>query len=144
MATIGTEKREKMQSSKISFSLLFFFFFFLSFRKHVRELSLPGSAGGKGDNKFLNCFALGSFVNHPPPRSSAKRHRGETKRKGEKSHISDFFSNQQVPFEFPENTPFVPHDISRKKPLYLLDSFDGKIPSVLLVASRNVKDEGDF
>lgn len=49
----------------------------------------------------------------------------------------------QVPFEFPEKMSFVPHEISRKKPLYLLDSFEGKIPSLLLVASRNIKDEGE-
>ncbi len=92
-------------------------------QQHAMSLAL-GKEGAGAVHKFRNPFAVGSFVNHPPPNV----------------HPNVI----QVPYDFAATDSFVPHDIAATKPLSLLNQFAGVVPSVLLVASRNLRDEELF
>ena len=73
-------------------------------------------------NLFRNPFAIGSFVNHPPP--------------GKKSNV------MHVAFDFPASNSFVPHRYARtSRPLYMFDYLANSSPSVVLIATRNLCDE---
>ena len=93
-------------------------------QQHAR---LEAGASGKpeAEERFRNPFALGSFVNHPPP--------------GEQPNV------MQVPYEFKKDLRYVPHEMgSDRRPLYMLDSFLDSTPSIVLIATRNLRDEELF
>jgi hypothetical protein len=93
--------------------------------QHARAQAGVSERAALADERFRNPFALGSFVNHPPP--------------GALPNV------MQVPFDFPKDQRFVPHEIaSPKRPIYMLDSFLETTPSLLLIASRNLRDEELF
>ncbi len=72
--------------------------------------------------RFRNPFAIGSFVNHPPPGTAP--------------------NVLAVPYAFGVADRFVPHEVaSRSRPLHMLDDFRETVPTLVLIAGRNVEDE---
>ena len=106
------------------------FFFRLAREASLEQHALSQGLGARevrraADACFRNPFAIGSFVNHPPP--------------GVLPNVL------AVPFEFRRNAAFVPHRVaSSRRPLHLLDDFAETVPSLVLIAARNVADEELF
>jgi hypothetical protein len=83
-----------------------------------------------GVRRFRNQFAIGNFVNHPPP--------------GKQANVLQYSYNLRSDVIDEELQPFLPHEYQR--PPGLADLLEPSVlfPSMLLVAHRNLRDEELF